>query len=102
MLSVCYSRSDSVLFFSLPLCFVIVSVAAVKLVEHLSDSNVQPGPQKLDILLHAQIQYAIDALSQVLLYIWSQSNLERQTKRAIMRNEKRRQRDLKCGNLHCR
>lgn len=61
----------------------VVGVVAVQLVEHLSDSSVQSGSQKLDILLHAQVQNAVDALSQMEFDIWSQSNLQRQI-RCIM------------------
>lgn len=55
--------SHSVLVLSLPLCFVVVGVAAVQLVKHLSDSHRQSGHQKLDIQLHAQVQDLIDPLS---------------------------------------
>ena len=74
----CCDSSDSVLVLSLPLCFVVVGVAAVQLVEHLSDSHLQAGRQELDILLHAQVKYPIDPLCEVQLNVWSQSNLERQ------------------------
>lgn len=59
----CCGRSNSVLVLSLPLCFVVVGVAAVQLIENLSDSHLQSGCQKLDILLHTQVQYLIDPLS---------------------------------------
>lgn len=54
-----------------------VGVAAVQLVEHLSDSHWQPSCQKLDILLLTQVQYLIDALGQMQLHVRSQGNLER-------------------------
>lgn len=52
---VCSEGSDGVLLLSLSLWFVVVGVAAVQLVEHLSDPGVQPGLQKLDIVLPAQV-----------------------------------------------
>lgn len=70
--------SNSVLVLSLPLCFVVVGVAAVQLIEHLPDSHLQPGRQKLDILLHTQVQYPIDPLCEMQLDVWSQGNLEGQ------------------------
>lgn len=40
----------------------VQGVAAIELTEHLSDSHLQPGGEKLDILPHAQIQNSINAL----------------------------------------
>ncbi len=85
----CCGRSNSVLVLSLPLCFVVVGVAAVQLIEHLSDSHLQSGCQKLDILLHTEVQYPIDPLCQVQLNVWLQCNLERQKKRAVMEKAKK-------------
>lgn len=73
---VCLASSNSVFVLPLPLSFVVVGVAAVQLIEHLSDSHLQPGRQKLDILLHTHVQDRIDALSQMQLHVWSQSNLD--------------------------
>lgn len=54
--------SHRVLVLSLPLSFVVVGVGAVQLIEHLSDTSLQPSCQKLDILLHTQVQNPVDAL----------------------------------------
>lgn len=56
----------------------VVGVAAVQLIEHLSDSSVQPGLKEPYILLFAQVQYAVDAFCQMQFDVWSQSDLEEQ------------------------
>lgn len=58
----CSCRLNCVLVLSLPLGFVVVGVAAVQLVEHLSDSHLQSGRQKLGVLLHTQVQNPVDPL----------------------------------------
>lgn len=59
---VCCDGLNSVLVLSLPLSFVVEGVAAVELTEHLPDSSLQPGCEKLDILPHTQIQNSINPL----------------------------------------
>lgn len=54
---------NGVLVLALPLCFVVVGVAVVQLIENLSDSHLQSRLQKPDILLLAQVQYLIYAFS---------------------------------------
>lgn len=59
---VCCGGLNGVLVLSLPLSFVVEGVAAVELTEHLPDSSLQPGCEKLDILPHTQIQNSINPL----------------------------------------
>lgn len=54
--------SDSVLFFPLPLRFVIVCITIVQFIEHFLDTHLKSGVQKLYALFNTVVQDTVYAL----------------------------------------
>lgn len=54
----------------------VMSITAIKFVEHLSDTHLEGGIQKLNVLLNTKVQDPVNSLCQVALDVWLQSNLE--------------------------
>lgn len=73
----------------------VVGVAAVQLIEHLSHSHLQPGCKKLDILFLTQVQNPINPLCKMQLNVWPQSNLGRQIRGKV----EKRQMGLRSNNV---
>ena len=68
--------SGCVFLLSLPLGFMVMRITAIEIVEHLSDTHLEGGVQKLNVLLNTEVQDPVNSLCQVALDVWLQSNLE--------------------------
>jgi len=54
--------SDGVLFFPLPLSFVIECITIVQFIEHFLDTHLKGGVQKLDVLFNTMVQDTVYSL----------------------------------------
>jgi len=54
--------SDGVLFFPLPLSFVIECITIVEFIEHFLDTHLKGGVQKLDVLFNTMVQDTVYSL----------------------------------------
>jgi len=54
--------SDGVLFFPLPLSFVIECITIVQFIKHFLDTHLKGGIQKLDVLFNTMVQDTVYSL----------------------------------------
>lgn len=68
-------QSDRILFFPLPLRFMIVCVATVQFFEDFFNTHLKGGVQKFNVLLSTAVQNAVYTLCQMCLDFWLKRHL---------------------------
>lgn len=72
-------QSDCILFFPLPLRFMIVCVATVQVFENFLNTHLKGGVQKFDVLLSTAVQNAVYTLCQTCLDFCLKCHLQHKT-----------------------